>query len=80
MLATPRSALIVQILPSSVYVTGLTLGGTVMNNDGVFCALITAAGGRAVAGSVATVKMAAAIAKMAAREEMDEGVINIVGA
>ena len=51
-----------------------------MNNDGVFCALITAAGGRAVAGRTATVIMAAVIAKMTAREEMDEGVINIVGA
>ena len=60
--------------------TGLTFGGTVINNDGVFCALITAAGGRAVAGRTATVIMAAVIAKMTAREEMDEGVINIVGA
>ena len=49
------------------------------NSDGVSCALITAAGGRASAGRMATADTMTAIAKMSAREEMDEGVINIEG-
>ena len=49
------------------------------NNNGVSCALITAEGGRASAGRLATADTIAAIAKMSAREEMDEGVMTSGG-
>ena len=57
--------------------TDFTLGGTVTNNDGVDCALMTAAGGRASTEVTITIEAMAMAAIVAILEVMSLGLLNI---